>query len=392
MAEAEGHQYLKSMNVLKGIILSIIVFGHMLVIDRSGGGGESSGGLPFIIQALYLGLMGYLILSGYFYRPSRTFKENMIKRLKQIGIPLIVAAVTLPLILYVYLNILGYDLPISDYWISVLRNLGSYNSFVPYDQQVAVETVTFINYGAYFLTGMLWGFLIFYGLAKYILDDWRKILITIVILLVLQVILVDFVQIKLPLMMKLGPIDAAFMFVGAWLAQHKFLENVEYGDKKNKWYWIVPIVCFIAGVTLCYFLPPNIKYDLYIYGDHGAISVFPYFIEATLMFIPIAYIGFLFSKIPGISWFFDLLGQHTLGTILLHPAVAKILVAAFGFTVSATDLVPADVPMGTRLLIAFLSLIIPVILCHLAPKLKDKLKAKGEASADLEKGNSAPSQ
>ena len=364
----------------------------MLVIDRSGGGGESSGGLPFIIQALYLGLMGYLILSGYFYRPNRTFKENMIKRLKQVGIPLIVASVTLPLILYVYLNVLGYDLPISDYWISVLRNLGSYNSFVPYDQQVAVETVTFINYGAYFLTGMLWGFLIFYGLAKYILDDWRKILITIVILLVLKVILVDFVQIKLPLMMKMGPIDAAFMFVGAWLAQHKFLENVEYGDKKNKWYWIIPIVCFIAGVTMCYFLPPNIKYDLYIYGDHGAISVFPYFIEATLMFIPIAYIGFLFSKIPGISWFFDLLGQHTLGTILLHPAVAKILVAAFGFTVSATDLVPADVPMGTRLLIAFLSLIIPVILCHLAPKLKDKLMAKREASVGNEKGESAPSQ
>jgi len=64
-----------------------------------GGGGLVGGGMPVIVQSLYLGLMGFLILSGYFYRP-RGFKTNMGKRLKQIAVPLAIGSLTLPLILW----------------------------------------------------------------------------------------------------------------------------------------------------------------------------------------------------------------------------------------------------------------------------------------------------
>jgi hypothetical protein len=369
-----------SMDVLKGIILTIIVISHMIMIDRTNAAtaveGQEVGSLPVILQALYLGLMAYLILSGYFYRP-RGFKNNMLKRLKQIGIPLVVASAILPLILWLYLNAFGYDLPISDYWSSALRNLGLYNLT---GGMVTTSSYTFMNYGAYFLTGMLWGFLIFYGLAEYILDDWRKVFVIIIVLLCMQIIMVDYVPIKLPLMMKLGPIDAAFMFFGAWLAKWKFLENIEYGNKKETKYWLLPIVCLIAGVGLCYLLPPGIGYDMYKYGGYGSISIFPYFLESVLLFPVYAYIGFIFSKIPLVSNVFDLFGKHTLGTILMHPMVGKMLVVAFGFTlVNGGDIVPPGVPMWLRLTIAVLAIVIPVLICHYGPKLIERIKQGREA-------------
>jgi hypothetical protein len=162
----------------------------------------------------------------------------------------------------------------------------------------------------------------------------------------------------------------------------RFLENLEFGDKKDPKYWLIPIICFVAGVGLCYLLPPGTQYDLYIYGEHGAISVFPYYLEAILMFVPIAYIGFIFSRIPLISTFFDTCGKHTLGTILTHAFIGKVLVVAFGFTLSAVCIVPSAVPFTTCLIIAILALIIPVLMAHFGPKIFVRLKDRADASKD----------
>jgi fucose 4-O-acetylase-like acetyltransferase len=366
-------QRLRSLDVLKGLIMTIIVFGHMLVNERAGEAG-GDGSMPVIVQALYLGLMAYFILSGYFYRPGRGFKTNMVKRLKQILVALVVAAVTLPLILYVYLNILGYGLPIDDYLTAVIESLGLYEAFVPWDSLTPFPSLSTVTYGTYFLYTMLWGFAVFYALADRVLEDNKKVLAVIIVLLIING-LMTLIPIKLPFYIYLGPIAAAFMFLGAWFARWKFLENVETGSKRELKYWAIPIICMAAGIGLCYIFPPNIQFDNFIFGDYGGWSIFPYFLEASLMFVPIAYIGYLFSLIPGLSWALNMIGQHTLGVILLHPLVAKMIVGAC-FTVSATVLVPDEVPMDYRLFVAVMALVIPVLLCWLWPKVKDKLMKK----------------
>jgi fucose 4-O-acetylase-like acetyltransferase len=378
MEETDDRQHLKSMDVLKGIIMAVIVIGHMFLVDGAGGdpSGQDVRQLPPILQALYLGLMAYLILSGYFYRP-RGFKNNMLKRLKQLGLVTAVASLILPLILWLYLNAFGYDLPISDYFDAVLRNVGLYNLA---GDLPATPCYTFINFGSYFLIGMLWGFLIFYALADRILDDWRKVFATILILLVIEVIVVEFIPFKLPLLMKLGPINAAFMFFGGWLARRRFLENIEYGNKREPKYWAIPIVCFIAGVALCILLPPGIGYDVLYFGDYGAISVFPYFLEAILMFVPIALLGFIFSKIPVFSTLLDFLGRHTVGIILLHPVVGKMLAVAMGITLSGgVDILPADVSTEVRVFIGLVALFLPAVILHFCPMLIDRMKKPKEA-------------
>jgi uncharacterized membrane protein len=274
----------------------------------------------------------------------------------------------------VYLNILGYGLPIDDYLTAVIESLGLYEAFVPWDSLTPFPSLSTVTYGTYFLYTMLWGFAVFYALADRVLEDNKKVLAVIIVLLIING-LMTLIPIKLPFYIYLGPIAAAFMFLGAWFARWKFLENVETGSKRELKYWAIPIICMAAGIGLCYIFPPNIQFDNFIFGDYGGWSIFPYFLEASLMFVPIAYIGYLFSLIPGLSWALNMIGQHTLGVILLHPLVAKMIVGAC-FTVSATVLVPDEVPMDYRLFVAVMALVIPVLLCWLWPKVKDKLMKK----------------
>jgi hypothetical protein len=365
---------LRSMDVLKGMIMTVIVFSHMIFTVREG---TTGGGMPVIIQVLYLGLMVFYILSGYFYRPGKGFRANMTKRLKQIGIPLIICAFVLPLILFVYLDLMGYDLPASDYIDAVIYGLGWEHAFVPMDEIVSQTALTIANVGGYFLYTMLWGFMIFYLLADYVMDDIRKAIVTIAALLVVAALIGEFVDISLPMFIKFGPIAAAFMFFGACLAKFDVLENVEYGDKRKLFYWLLPVVLAVASVVLCYFLQPNIKFDHYVFGDYGGWSVFPFYAEAILMFLPIVYLGFIFSKIPLLSVYFDTLGKHTLGTILLHPMFAKIIVAQI-CTVQSTILVPSEVGIEGRLAIAVAVLIICIVVLHFGPKLIAMVTKKGK--------------
>jgi fucose 4-O-acetylase-like acetyltransferase len=374
------NQRLISLDVLKGLIMTIIVFGHMIVNERATeAGGEAS--MPVIVQALYLGLMAYFILSGYFYRPGRGFKINMMKRVKQILVALVVAGVTIPLIMYVYLNILGYGLPFDDYLNAVILSLNLFNAFVPWDSVVDPTCLSAASAGTYFLFTMLWGFLIFYALADRVIEDDKKVLAVIIVLLIIECLLKLFLPVKLPFAIYLGPIAAAFMFLGAWLARRKILENIENGSKREVKYWAIPLICLAIGIGLCCILPPNILFDSFIFGDYSGYSVFPFFAEAAFMFIPIAYLGYLFSLIPGISWAVSKVGQHTIGVILIHPLIAKMIIAV-SYPVSATVLAPDVVPMDYRLFAAFMALAIPTLLCCLWPMVKERMMKKKTATTE----------
>ncbi len=323
--------------------------------------------MPVIVQALYLGLMTFFILSGYFYRPNRGFKNNMVKRLKQIGVPLIICAITLPLVLYIWLLINGYDLPISDYLDSVVYYLGFSGVFTDTSSVNVMTSLTNVDVGVYFILAMLGGFLVFYALADRVMDDARKVAVTIIGLLVVSMLLKEFLTIKLPAELDLAPLAAAFMFVGALLSKIKFIENVEYGEKKRLRYWVLPIICLIAGLVMCYILPPDIRFDHRFFGDYGSLSIIPFFIEAVLMFVPVVYIGFFFSKIPGLSAVFDGLGKHTLAIILVHAFVIKMVIAPF-YTVDPLILVPEYVPMGLRLAVIPIALVVSSLIGYFSYK------------------------
>jgi len=382
MEEASQPVHYRSLDVLKGMIMVVIVFGHVMITARDGG--SEGGGMPVIVQALYLGLMAFFIMSGYFYRPGRGFVESITKRAKQILIPLFLAVVLLPLILFVYLNILGYGLPISDYIEAVIWGSGWSHVFEPLDSYI-VDAVSQISWGLYFLFVMFWAFIIFYALADRVVNDTRKAVAVIAILLVIQALMVEFIDIRLPMHLNKVPIAAAFMFAGALLARTDYFNRLENG-KKDARYFLLPVISLAAGIGLCYVFQPNIVFDKGIFGSYGGWSVFPYFIEALLIFIPITYIGYAFSLIPKVSDAFAIIGRHTLGIILLHPLVGRMIAGTF-VTINANQFVPDEVGVVARIALAIVTIIICVLICEAIPRVLDRIKGLKKKD-DAEPGQS----
>ncbi len=129
MAEENGTRF-SSIDILKGIAIIGIVLVHV-VIRRSEGGGET----PLFMQTLYLILMSFFLISGYFYRPGQGFKQNMKKRVLQLGVAITVCSIVLPAIMLIWLFIVGQAPadPLNDYVEAVLRAMNITNVFEPVD-------------------------------------------------------------------------------------------------------------------------------------------------------------------------------------------------------------------------------------------------------------------
>ena len=78
----------RSIDVFKGVAILIIVFCHICFATKSDVGSPNA-----VIQTLYLGLMVFLMISGYFYRPERSFAENMKKRVTVLLLALVICCV-----------------------------------------------------------------------------------------------------------------------------------------------------------------------------------------------------------------------------------------------------------------------------------------------------------
>ncbi len=373
MAEATVSRY-ESLDVLKGFIIIVVVIAHLMVTST---GSESDRGMPIAMQIMYLGLMSFFIISGYFYRPGRGFVENIKRRGTQLFLALIICSVALPIITYVWLAILGQSSDPSDILEAMLRSLYLYDLFTPMgptDTYFACAT----SVGYYFLWVMMGGFLIFYGLADRIMNDWRKLIVAIIVLLVAYMLFVEFWPNRLPFYFQGAPLAALFMFAGALLAKYRFVEKVEVFAWRSPSYWLPSIVCLIAGVMLCIIFPPGIKFDWAIFGDYGGLSVIPYMIESLLMFVVFVYVAKIVAKLPLLPKLLNLAGQHTLGLLLYHGFVATMILAPF-YIIPTTSWFPV-MGLTNRIVAAVATLVICLVICVYGPKVIEKIR--GRRSAD----------
>ena len=376
MAEATVSRY-ESLDVLKGFIIIVVVCGHLMVTST---GSESDRALPIAMQIMYLGLMSFFIISGYFYRPGRGFVENIKRRGTQLFVALVICAVVLPVITYVWLAILGQSSDPSDIVDAILKALYLSDLFMPMgptDSYIACSTCV----GYYFLWAMMGGFLIFYGLADRIMNDWRKFIVTIAVLLVAYMLFVEFWPVRLPFYFQIAPLAALFMFAGALLAKYRFVEKVEVFAWRSLSYWLPCIICLVAGVVLCVIFPPGIKFDWAIFGDYGGLSVIPFMIASLLMFVVFVYVAKLVAKLPLLPKLLNLSGQHTMGLLLYHGFVATMILAPF-YVIPTTSWFPV-MGLTNRIVTAVAVIVICLVICVYGPKVIEKVR--GRCSADKDK-------
>jgi len=344
---AESSVRLKTPDILKGILIVAIVFVH-LVISRSDA--MSAGGGPSVdpvvdpgaaeevvasvsvgsmaIQALYLGLMAFLMISGYFFKPGRGFVLNMRKRSIQLVLALAVCAVVIPIILYVWMAILGKAPGLDDLVNAFIWGFGLNGVFEPLDV-FTEHPICGGCVGYYFLWGMVWGFVIFYALADRIYGNLKLSVAAMVALFVVTLLLKVFFPVKLPMYCQMGPVMAAFMIMGMILAEHRVVERIEAFSIRSSSSWLLFLGSVLAVVVLVFLFPPGLEFDYMSFGAFGGYSVFIYAAEALAMFVVYVHFSLLLSKIIGLSTAFNVAGQHSLGILLLHGSVATFMAVPF---------------------------------------------------------------
>ena len=214
MYDVVSKDRLRSVDTFKGFIIIAVVFLHVIFSKHSDAGSPG-----IFIQAFYLGLMAFFIMSGYFYRPGRGFKANMMKRVKQLFVATALCAIVLPIIQYGWLAILGQAPGFDDYVLALQWGFGMNELFAPLGSP-KVYPICGSAVGYYFLWAMLVAFVIFYAVIDHVIKDNRKLAAVIVILLVITALQCEFGRYRLLFFAELAPLSSAFMFFGVAIAKY----------------------------------------------------------------------------------------------------------------------------------------------------------------------------
>jgi fucose 4-O-acetylase-like acetyltransferase len=362
---------LRSMDIFKGMAITVIVILHIAIVAK----GDVKGPIP-PVQALYLGLIGFFIMSGYFFRPGRGFKENMRRRVKILFFALLVASILMPIIMFLWCCLWGQPTDFDDLILCIERCFRVERSFLDFDATVPWAICGF-SMGYYFLWVLLIACVIFYAVADRIRDNWKLGVAVVAVLLLFTIVYRELFSFGLPFDLNLCPMAALFMIIGMYLAKLDLVGKVESSKMSNPRFWALFLGSTAALMVMVYILPPSIDFDYMDFGKYGGYSAIPYVVEATLAFIMLLYLAFFISKIPFISTMFSELGKHTMGILILHCFIVKLIMAPF-FTFNDVVCLPADLEGIGRILLAFASLILAYAVCAYGPVVLKRLKTKKE--------------
>lgn len=345
------------------------MFVHIFFLVPGTGNGENNSNMA--MDAMYLCLMCFFIIAGYFFRPGLGFVKNMKKRVLQIVVPMSICIIVLPLILFVWLIITNQPEPFSDYINNVWRYLlGEERFLMDLPTKGATYYPMMIGVGYYFLMVMVGGFAIFYAIGKYCMQDNRVLLISIVILLIITAVLSQYLKIYLPYFVHMAPLAAAFMLLGAWLGKNKIIERLESGSIRCRNWYIAIVLLIVADVALLFFFSPGQDIYDFKFGHYGGLSAFPFFIEGAITCFLVLCLANLISKIPHLSTGLATVGTHTLAILLLHEFAIKLVVAPF-FVLPTTQNFPL-MPLECTLLAAVAAIAICLIIAILEKKILTK--------------------
>jgi len=366
MEEEDRSARSRSMDIFKGVAISIIVILHIGVVAKGDVGNPAP---P--VQALYLGLVGFFIMSGYFFRPGRGFRENMMRRVRILLLALLIAAVGLSVISFLWCSLWGQPTDLDDLLLCMQRAFTLERSFVDFDDRPPWAICGF-SMGYYFLWVLLISCVIFYAVADRIRDDWKLGLAVVAVLLGVTIAYRELFDFSLPFNLNLCPMATVFMIAGMYLAKTDLAEWIESSGPRGRGFWLLFAASTLCVMALVYILPPSIDFEYMDFGKYGGWSAIPYVAEGVLAFVMLLCIFRLLSMLPVISWMFVDIGKHTLGILILHVFVAKTIMAPF-FTFDDANCLTPDFTGIWRVVLAFASLAMSYLICAYGPLVLKRL-------------------
>ncbi len=375
---------LKILDVYKGMAIMGVIITHLVLIQNGTDGKE--GDPSALVQFMFSGLIMFMVVSGYFYKPGKSYLENVKKRIVPLVVIYVAAIVVLSTIMYVYLLAVGYDL--SDYSLPELlfKSLVGKCLFMDETTSEFIENMApfgpaDISIMMYYLMILSLGYLIFFAIADRVLKDWRVAVVTILILFGITSLYMEFIHIHLPLMAYYAPMVAGFLLVGALLAKVDFARLLQEGYRTKKFWMIFGIA--VVAAALCLILFPA-QTDI-VWGRVGTGPFRVYTFAATSLSCGIVqmYVAVLFMKIPGIYHLFNDMGKNVLYLFLLHMFIAKMIIAPF-VELPVNKYIPLE--FMPALALAFGTIAVILVLSHIYTRIKPDIVAKickkGKASEE----------
>ena len=216
-------------DIAKGIAIILVIALHTLTIDK---------GIYHILGGLFGFIMPFFFfMAGYNHRPYRyTYKEIILKRLKQIGIPFLTYSISITIISGVYYMIAeGYTFQkvINSYLTLILtRNVASKLGVAQYTGPYCCIMV------GWFIIMLLMASFIFYAVVDYALSRPGRFVSVFLILIITSMIFAHF-DIVLPLHISEAPAVAGIMLFGAYFGQRQLLAP-------NLKLWVIIVNSIIA--------------------------------------------------------------------------------------------------------------------------------------------------
>lgn len=323
-------------DMVKGALIIAVIFFHSTLFR------DPNIVIEFnILVALFPCVLGvFFFYSGYNYTiGKRTIKESIIRRTKQLIIPLaIILLVDLLVSLSIQLIVNDYDF--SSTWQSLIRFLASEGGATFWNIDVSKAYYEF-----YLPFSVLWYLyvlyiisIIFYLIVDKIIIKLSRFIITISILLISSFLIGQFVGTILPYSIQSYPLILAIMLTGAYFSKNNLLDK-DINDKKSVIIAIVKILVgelIILGISLtCYYafgakLVGGLVVGAFSYIMKG-FDAFIAYIMAIAGVIEFHNLMKLLSKIKIFSIFYSYIGRrvsyvyitHTIFLVYIHVIIFK---------------------------------------------------------------------
>ena len=320
------------MDLYKGMAIFGVLITHIVLL-QNGADGRSEDPLP-VVQFMYSGLLMFVLISGYFYKPGKSYLENVRSRVVPLFTIFVVMTVLMILVMYGYLLLLGYDLSqydLPDVILSGLLGKGfafvdfKSDEFLPY---IEVQAPFDVCMQMYYLGLICVAYLIFFALVDRVITDWRKTVATILVLIFITSAYIEFVHLQTPLYVHMAPLFAAFLLIGALLKQYRFATFLENG-LHDKRYWIGFLATIVVAVLLLLMFPGTTDITLGMIGDYGIFTAYTFSATTLACGMVQFFLAAILVRIPIWNGFFQLMGRDVLPLYLYHMLVCKILIAPF---------------------------------------------------------------
>lgn len=291
----------------------------------------SSNAITFFGGMVYMPI--FLVVAGYTFnlKEDESIGEFVKKKAKRLLVPYVIFNLVLIgifaikdiVISHTSDNIMGYIVgalysrnvmyPVTDTFFGNATNNNIY-------------LMTVLNAPTWFLTAMFVSICLFRIIMPKIIDNRKKMLISIIVLLGLSFILEKFCPILLPWSLDTTFLFVAFMIVGYYLKEIDFIDRT-----KKQPVIVVAVILLVIGLSVV-----NQSVNLSV-RDYG-LSVFVYFIVAVLGCICLIWLSNVLELIGFIDKILEYIGKHTIVILCLHLVVFAV-VQAVGTIVGINALV-----------------------------------------------------